>query len=64
VSSEKLSSLVKEGLEEGAERKAYIYADARSQYGVVQEALQKVREAGVENVAFIAIERNPSVLVP
>jgi biopolymer transport protein ExbD len=64
VPLERLSSLIVAGLGEGADRKVYVYADARAQYGVVQEALQKVREAGVENITFIANEKYPSVVSP
>jgi biopolymer transport protein ExbD len=64
VSFERLSSLIRDGLQGGAEHKVYVYADARAQYGVVQEALQKIREAGIENIAFITTDKHPSVVGP
>jgi len=49
----KLSQSLRERLNRGSERKVYIRADGRARYGVVVKALNGVRAAGVEQVAFL-----------
>jgi biopolymer transport protein TolR len=41
----------------GVERKVYITADARAQYGWVKAVLDGVRSAGIVRVAFLADQR-------
>jgi biopolymer transport protein TolR len=52
-----LPAKVRQGLKDGAEKKVYIRADARAKYGTVKEALDGIRNAGIENVAFLADQR-------
>ena len=54
---DQLPGKIRDGLREGAEKKVYIRADARAKYGSVKEALDGMRDAGIENVAFLADQR-------
>ena len=53
VEPQRLSNAIRDRLSYGAERKAYIRADKRAHYGTVKKALDGVRAAGVEQVAFL-----------
>ncbi len=53
VRPESLSKAIRDRLSYGAERKVYIRADKRAHYGVVKNALDGVRAAGIEQVAFL-----------
>jgi len=55
-----LKDKIRERLKQGAERKVYIKADARVHYGAVVEVLDGVRDAGIQNVAFIVDQRKPA----
>lgn len=57
VRVEDLAGRIRERVKQGAERKVYIRADARSRYGVVTQVLDGVRAAGIENVGFLVDER-------
>jgi biopolymer transport protein ExbD len=48
-----LSHSIRERVKGGSERKVYIRADSRARYGTVVKALNGVRAAGVEQVAFL-----------
>ena len=61
VLRDQLPNKIRQGLTGGAEKKVYIRADARAKYGTVKEALDGIRDAGIENVAFFADQRRPSV---
>lgn len=51
--SARLSESIRQRLQRGSERKVYIRADGRARYGAVVQALNGVRGAGVEQVAFL-----------
>jgi biopolymer transport protein ExbD len=53
VALEDLPNEVREGLRNGAENKVYIAVDARAKYGEIRAILDKIRLAGIENVAFL-----------
>jgi biopolymer transport protein ExbD len=53
ITLEDLPDEIREALRSGAERKVYIKVDARAKYGEVPAVLDKIRLAGVENVAFL-----------
>jgi biopolymer transport protein TolR len=57
VYPDELPAKIRQALQQGAERKVYIKADARAQYGSVKEALDAIRDASIENVAFLADQR-------
>jgi biopolymer transport protein TolR len=57
LSVDQLPGKIRDGLREGAEKKVYIRADARAKYGRVKEALDGIRDAGIENVAFLADQK-------
>ncbi len=48
---------IRDSLNQGAERKVYIRADARSRYGWVAEVLDGIRSAGVEKIGFLVEQR-------
>jgi biopolymer transport protein ExbD len=48
-----LPAKIEERLSHGAERRAYIKADARARYGTVRIVLGAVRSAGVESVGIL-----------
>jgi biopolymer transport protein ExbD len=54
VSRNDLPDLIRGGIRNGAEKRVYISADARAKYQAVEEVLNVVRLAGVENVCFLA----------
>jgi biopolymer transport protein TolR len=49
----RLSQSIRERVSRGSENKVYIRADSRARYGTVVKALNGVRAAGVEQVAFL-----------
>ena len=51
-----LAARIRAATQEGAERKIYIRADAHCRYATVKQALDSVRDAGIEKVAFFAGE--------
>lgn len=57
VSTEQLPRLLEKHLNRGAERRAYIKADARVKYGTVLPVLDFVRSAGIENISFITLPK-------
>ncbi len=58
ISPEHLSRGIREGLSQGAEHKVYIRADKRARYGTIKNVLDGVREAGVEQIAFLVDRRS------
>lgn len=58
IALENLPVAIRERVQHGAERKVYIRADMRTRYGLVGRALDTVRAAGIEHVAFVVNERN------
>ena len=67
VKPEWLPQKIEEAVKNGAQRKVYIEADRRAQYGSVAAVLDQVRSAGITDVTFIsrgyyfALEPNPRV---
>jgi len=57
VRVDRLTQDIREELSRGSERKVYIRADKRARYGAVVQALNGVRSAGVENVAFLVDQK-------
>jgi biopolymer transport protein ExbD len=56
----KLTSLVQERLENKADKKIYIKADARARYGLVVEVVDNVRAAGVDQVGLLTDQIKPT----
>jgi biopolymer transport protein ExbD len=52
-----LANKIRERLNNHAEKKVYIKADRLVRYGAVVEVLNGVRDAGIQNVAFIVYQR-------
>lgn len=48
-----LPNFIRESVGNGAERKIYLAVDARAKYGDVIVILNQIREAGIEDVAFL-----------
>jgi biopolymer transport protein ExbD len=59
VSSAELPAKIRERLRRGAERKAYLRADAHTKYRNVVEVLDAMRAAGVEHIGILCYERPP-----
>jgi biopolymer transport protein TolR len=59
---EQLPPHLRDAINKGAEKKAYIRADARSSYGDVKSVLDAVRASGVENIAFLTEQRRPQAI--
>jgi biopolymer transport protein ExbD len=57
VTLDQLPNKIRAGIKQGSENKIYIRADALCRYGTVKQALDAIRDAGVENVAFLADQR-------
>jgi biopolymer transport protein ExbD len=51
-----LSQAIRDRLSYGAERRVYVRVDKRAHYGTVKKALEGVRAAGMEHVAFLVDE--------
>jgi len=59
ISAKNLPDRIREGLKNGAEKKVYLRADARARYGDVKQALIEIRQAGIDNVCFLAEKLQP-----
>jgi len=59
VRPDELAAKIREQLKLGAEKKVYINAEARTRYGTVVQVLDSVRDAGIQNVAFLVEQRKP-----
>jgi biopolymer transport protein ExbD len=57
VKPDQLPDRIRESVNQGAEKKVYIRADARAKYGWVAEVLDNVRSAGVEKIGFLVEQR-------
>jgi len=57
VEVDQLSAGIMAGLSRGAERRVYIRADARAEYGAVRDVLGSVRDTRVERVTFLVGQR-------
>jgi biopolymer transport protein TolR len=64
VLGKELPNKVRQGLEGGAEKKVYIRADARAKYGTIKQTLDGIRDAGIENIAFFADQRQTTPSSP
>jgi biopolymer transport protein ExbD len=53
VVPDKLPDLIRAALQAGAEKKIYIYADARGRYAASKMVIDQIRLAGIERVAFV-----------
>jgi len=57
VSAEKLTDLVKEKLANRTDKRVFVKADARAQYGVVTDVVDNVRSAGVDELGLLTEQR-------
>ncbi len=57
VDPSELGSLVRDKLEDKTDKTIYVRADARAQYRVVEDAIDDVRTAGVEEVGLLTQRR-------
>ena len=64
VAADQLTRGIRERVSKGAERKVYVKADARAKVGAVNEVLDGIRAAGIENVAFLVEQRKPVTALP
>jgi biopolymer transport protein TolR len=62
IPPDQLDFKIRKQLALGSERKVYSNADARAKYGRVPEVLDAIRSAGVENVGFLATQRETKTL--
>jgi biopolymer transport protein ExbD len=54
ISTGELNHLIRDSVKSGADRKIYVRVDARAKYGRVNQVLDEIGKAGVENVSFLA----------
>ena len=59
ISLMELPDAIQEALRGGAEKKVYLYIDARAKYGAVLAALTAIQQSGVENVSFVTGSPSP-----
>lgn len=52
-----LPALMREQLRLGSEKKVYVRADGRARYRTVEDVVDAIHSAGLEQVAFLAYER-------
>ena len=57
VSPEKLTDLVKDKLTNRTDKRVFVKADARAQYGVVTDVVDNVRSAGVDELGLLTEQR-------
>jgi biopolymer transport protein TolR len=57
VDPSQLGSMVRDKLEDKTDKTIYVRADARAQYKVVEDAIDDVRTAGVEEVGLLTQRR-------
>jgi biopolymer transport protein ExbD/biopolymer transport protein TolR len=57
VDPSQLGSLVRDKLEDKTDKTIFVRADARAQYRVVEDAIDDVRTAGVEEVGLLTQKR-------
>jgi biopolymer transport protein ExbD len=57
VAVEELSTKIRKGLQEGAERRVYMRVDARARYFDAARVLNEIQLAGVGKVSFITRQR-------
>jgi biopolymer transport protein TolR len=57
VSAEKLTDLVKDKLQNRTDKRVFVKADARAQYGVVTDVVDNVRSAGVDELGLLTEQR-------
>jgi biopolymer transport protein ExbD len=53
IMPDQLAAKIRQSIDQGSERKVYIWADAGARYRWVGEVLEGVRSAGVEKVGFL-----------
>lgn len=53
VTLDDLAEQIRDGLRGGAENRVYLAVDARAKYSDVKAVLDRIRDAGVEHVAFL-----------
>jgi biopolymer transport protein ExbD len=63
VALDSVTTKVQEKLENRADKKIYIKADARAKYGRVVEVVDNVRTAGVDQVGLLTEQRKPTINV-
>jgi biopolymer transport protein ExbD/biopolymer transport protein TolR len=56
VVPEDLPNFIREGVRNGAEEKIYLSVDARARYGDAAAVLDRIREAGIQNVSLLTEE--------
>lgn len=64
IALEELPIEIRSRLQDGAENRVYLLADARAHYSDVKLALARIRLAGVENVSFLTDSTPPRALAP
>ena len=57
VTAEKLTDLVKDKLTNRTDKRVFVKADARAQYGVVTDVVDNVRSAGVDELGLLTEQR-------
>jgi len=57
VSAEKLTDIVKDKLANRTDKRVFVKADARAQYGVVTDVVDNVRSAGVDQLGLLTEQR-------
>src|SRR3569832_89154 len=57
VSAEKLTDIVKDKLQNRTDKRVFVRADARAQYGVVTDVVDNVRSAGVDVLGLLTEQR-------
>jgi biopolymer transport protein ExbD len=59
ITNEELPETIREALREGAQNIVYIKADARAKYADVKAVVDRIRDAGVTNITFLAESSRP-----
>ena len=57
IAPEELSSLIRQAVKKGAERKVYLAVDSRARYAEVEPVLDRVREVGIWDVVVLTDKR-------
>ena len=51
-----LAPQIRKAVAEGADPRVYVRADARARYGAVKDAIDGIREAGIDRITFLVYQ--------
>ena len=59
IQLDRIPARIQDSVRNGSERKVYLKVDTRAKYGDAVEAIDRIRQAGIENIGLITDQRLP-----